>query len=267
MEKQTLLGSKYVAPVAIIAMLAISYGVVTYARAYANYNQYPSRSFSVTGEGKAVVVPDIGEFRFSVLTEGGNDLGKLQKDNTDKVNKAIAYVKSQGVEAKDIKTAGYNVNPRYEYASCDKGICPPPKIVGYTVSQDVTVKIRKFDAVGEVLAGVVQNGANSVSELTFTVDDKTKIQNEARAEAIKMAQEKARSVAEAGNFRLGKMVSLYEDMNPAPMYAYGMGAGGSERSQSGGGSDMAAPQAVPTPTIEPGTTEITVNVNVTYEIK
>ena len=61
----------------------------------------------------------MAQFTFNIITEGGKDISKIQKENTDKANKAISFIKSKGVEAKDIKTQNYNLEPRYQYYSCN----------------------------------------------------------------------------------------------------------------------------------------------------
>ncbi len=251
---------------ATVALLAGSYGVISYVKSYAKSIQPSSfRSFAVSGEGKAVSAPDVAEFSFSVISEGGKNVAELQKQNTEKVNKAIDYVKSQKVEAKDIKTVGYSVEPRYQYFSCYGGDggkpCPPPEIVGYSVSQTVTVKARDFSKVGDILTGVVQNGANSVSSLNFTMDDPTAAENQAREEAIRKAKEKAKDVAKAGGFRLGRLISIEEGYSGGvPIYS---------RLETlskgvGGGNDTVS---LPAPAIEPGSQETMINVTLRYEIE
>ena len=218
------------------------------------------RSFSVSGEGKVVAIPDIAKFTFSVITEGGKNLGDLQKTNTDKVNKAIEFVKATGVESKDIKTQNYSVSPRYQYFNCssDGRVCPPAQIVGYTVSQTVEVKARDFTKIGDLLSGVVKSEANSVSELNFTIDDPTSLQNEARAQAIEKAKEKAKSIARAGDFSLGKILSINESgyYPPVPYYD-------SYRKEGVGLGASIAPSA---PIVEPGSQEVVVNIDLVYEI-
>ncbi|MEK7498392.1 MAG: SIMPL domain-containing protein, partial [Patescibacteria group bacterium] len=218
------------------------------------------KSFTVSAEGKAVALPDIAKFSFSVITEGGKDLASLQNGNIKKVNGAIAFVTSKGVDKKDIKTTGYNVVPRNEYSTCSYGPeakpCPPPATVGYTISQSVQVKVRDFDVVGDILSGVVEKGANSVSQLSFVVDDETKYKEQARTEAIEKAKKQAADIASAGGFRLGKVVSLEERVGTQPYYgaydSYSMGVSKSMETEA--------------PRIEAGSNEIRVNVSVTYEI-
>lgn len=258
----------YLGIAAIIGVLLVALAAWSYARTYARTVEPSSfRSFSVTGEGDAVAVPDVAEFSFSIITEGGRDLAALQQDNTQKATAAINFVKEQGVDDQDISTSGYNVQPRYQNTVC--GVrplgagavetCPPPTIVGYTVTQTVSVKVRDFAKVGTLLSGVVQNGANNVSQLYFTQDDPTAAQNEARAEAIAKAKDKAKEVARAGGFRVGRLLSIEEGSYPMPYYAKEMlGRGGMDAVQS-------APAALAAP-IEPGSQEVQVTVTLRYEI-
>ncbi len=240
---------------AIIAAFALW----NYADAFSRSIQPSSfRSFSVTGEGKAISVPDIAAFTFSVVTQGDKNLAPIQQENTDKMNKAIAFVKANGVADKDIKTQSYSLQPRYQYSTCPRPgtVCPPPSIVGYEINQTVLVKVRDFTKIGDILAGVVNNGANSVSDFQFKIDDPTDAQNKARAEAIEKAKVKAEAVAAAGGFSVGRLLGISEGGNyPQPMYSYA--------AKGFGGADM----ATAAPSIEPGSQETTVNVTLQYEIK
>src|SRR3989338_6131736 len=92
--------------VTIIGILLVStYGIVSFVRSYAAVAQ--TASFSTSAEGKVVAIPDIAKFSFSVATQGGINLADTQNENTDKTNAAIAFIKSKGVDAKDITTQGY----------------------------------------------------------------------------------------------------------------------------------------------------------------
>lgn len=244
--------------VMIVVAVVITYAAASYVMSYSKSVDPSSfRDFSVSGDGKAVGVPDVAQVTFSVITEGGKDIGKLQQENTAKVNAINAFVKEQGIGDKDIRTQGYSIDPRYQYFSCPTsgGACPPAEIVGYTINQSVQVKIRDFTKIGILLSGMVEKGANSVSQLTFAIDDPTGVQNDARAEAIVKARQKAQGLASAGGFRLGKLLSIEESLSmpayPYPVYERAMGMGG------GGVA----------PSIEPGSQEISVSVTLRYEIK
>lgn len=204
-----------------------------------------------------VGVPDIANFTFTVITEGGKDLAALQKDNISKTNAAIDYLGEQGVDKKDISTQSYNIGPRYDNLNCFRAPCPAPTITGYTINQTVSVKVRDLEKVGTLISGVVTKGANSTFGPNFTVDDPSELRSEARAKAIAQAKEQAEAVAEAGGFRLGRLIAIEEGGYPQPFYAMG----------KGGGLDMdAAREQVPAPTIEPGSQDVVVNVILRYEI-
>ncbi|MCK5590424.1 MAG: SIMPL domain-containing protein, partial [Candidatus Pacebacteria bacterium] len=201
------------------------------------------------------------QFSFTVISEGGTDLSLLQADNAKKIEAVTDFVKKEGVDDKDIKTTAYSVSPRYTICYPYKepsGVCPPREIVGYTVRQSTQVKIRDFDTIGDILGGVVTKGANSVSQLSFNIDDETILQAEAREEAIKKADQKAKEIAKAGGFRVGKVLGISEGyVSPYRTkydYTYGMSAEFAE-------SDSFAP------TIEAGSQEVSVTVTLVYEIK
>lgn len=254
----------YFSPVKLFLFFLFIIAVFWYVSAYSR-SVVPERSFTVSGEGKVVAVPDVAELSFGVLTEGGKNLADLQKQNTEKINRVITFLKEQGIDAKDIKTQYYNISPRYQYFSCPPvpfplGVenfseirpCPPSEIIGYSISQSVSLKVRELNKTGDILAGVVERGANTVSGPNFTIDDPIALQNEAREQAIKQAKDIAKSMAKAGGFRVGKLISIQEGFGgfPIPLQfekVYGGGLGG--------------------PAIEPGSQEIAVNVTLIYEIR
>lgn len=251
----------YLAMALVLAIFVFAFGYLNYVYTYSKSAEPASyRSFSVSGEGKVTAIPDIANFTFSVITQGGKDISSLQAENTEKANNAIDFLKAQGIEAKDIKTSNYSINPRYQYYDCKEPYssitpCRSAEIVGYTITQTVSVKIRDFDKIGTVVSGVVDNGANSVSSLSFTIDDPTALEDQAKEQAIAQAREKAKLVAKAGGFDVGKLISIEEGY--VPYYAYGKGT-----------SDTAMESvSSPVPAIEPGSQEITVNMTLRYEIK
>lgn len=241
-----------------ISALVASFAVWNYSDSFSRSIQPSSfRSFTVTGEGKTISIPDVASFTFSVVTQGGKEISALQAKNTEAMNSAITFVKSKGVDAKDIKTTSYSLQPRYQYSTCDRvtGVCPPATIVGYEINQTVAVKVRDFSKIGDIMAGVVDNGANTVSSFQFSIDDSTAAENKARSEAIVKAKAKAEAIASAGGFSVGRILNISEaNVVPSPMYSmYSM------KTEAAG--DVAAPR------VEPGSEETTVNVTIQFEIK
>lgn len=240
--------------VLIAVLLAAGYAGVRLANAYSGAAD--QAAFTVAGEGKETAVPNIAKFSLTIITEkNSTDLPASQKENSEKVNKVIAFVKSLGIEDKDVKTENYFVTPRYNYYNCEAGgQCPPPAIVGYTISNTLTVKVRNFDNIGKLLSGAVENGVNNVSGPQFTIDDPTELQNSARAKAIAQARSKAQATAQAGGFRLGKLLGVSEGTSPSLVQQFTKESIG----YGGGGA---------TPSLEPGSDEVIINILLTYEIK
>lgn len=247
---------------AVVMMIAFAIAALWYVSAYSGSVGADSyKSFSVIGEGKAIAVPDVARFTFGVVSETSSaDVAALQVNNTTKMNRVIAALKAAGIADKDIKTESYNLSPRYTSCYREEGICPPSQIAGYRLEQIVSVKVRDFTKVGSILSQTVAAGANNISQVEFTVDDLEAVRNTARAEAIARARAQAKAMAKAGGFRVGELLSV-EEGGPFPYPIYG----------KGGSISAAMPmdmvESAPQPALEPGSTEVTVNVVLRYEIK
>lgn len=233
--------------------LVLAFSSLILANAFLKSKE-PARTFTVSAEGEVVAIPDIAEFTFSVITEGGENLPVLQEENSSKSNQVNAYLKQQGIEADDIKTTSYNISPRYQTFPCAREaiVCPPSEIVGYTIAHSVKVKVRNLSRVGELLSGVITAGANSSSGLTFSIDDIEKVQSQARDIALQKAKEKAKNIASSAGVRLGKIVSIQESFQ-VPFLTR-------EFAQK-----LTEPAAAPV--IEPGAQEVKVSITLLYEIR
>lgn len=228
-----------------LAWLLIAIAALLYAVEFGRSidKTYPTRTFSVDGEGTFDIVPDVAKFSASVVTDGGKNVMDVQKKNTEKMNAVNVFLKESGVPEKDLKTGEYTLTPRYEYPNCaGLVVCPQPSISGYSLTQSLRVTLRDTSKLGDLLSGVVTKGANSVSQVTFTVDDEDKAKDAARKEAIDKAQIKAKRIAKDSGFEIGKLVSLYE----SPQM---MGYGGAEDTMN-----VKSPSAMsaPAPAVEPG---------------
>ena len=116
------------------------------------------------------------------------------------------------------------------------------------------------EKIGDIIGGVVSNGANQVGALSFTIDDPAKVQAEARADAMKKARVQAEEIANAGGFKLGRLLGIQGDSGYR--YDYGYGIGGASVKAT-----MSPTEAAPLPTIEPGSQDINVSVTMQYEIE
>jgi hypothetical protein len=219
--------------------------------------EYATNTITVNGSGEVVAVPDIATFNFS-LTVTGDDVATAQGEMSEQMNKAINYLKNNGVAENDIKTTDFNANPRYNFRPCRSFNCPDNgrELVGYDVSQTVRVKVRDTEKAGELLKGVSERGITNISGLEFTIDDRSALEVEARSLAIKDAREKAEKLASDLGVKVKDVVSFGES---------NYGGGYYFEEVSARALDSAA--SAPTPEIPVGENIITSSVSVTYEIK
>ena len=240
---------------AIIIFLGFLMLVIIYSLFFGPAKKYgdslmPAKTINVSAEGKVTVSPDIAKLSFSVVSEGANSK-LLAENNNKKMNAAIDFAKSQGIEEKDIKTTEYNLSPRYEYDEKTKKTF----ISGYTLTQTVLVKVRDLNKVAEVLGGLPALGINQISSISFDIDEPEKYLSEARNQAFDKAKEKAKAIAEKNGVKLGQVINFYEyQSTPYYQNVRALGMGGAEAVQ-------------PLPQIQPGNQEVTIQVSVTYEIK
>jgi uncharacterized protein YggE len=209
-----------------------------------------SRTITVSAEGKTVVLPDIASFSFSVVNEG-SDPEKIAEKNNVVINEALGFIKEKGVEDKDIKTSGYDLSPRYEYDEKRK----TSFISGYRLTQTVTVKIRDFSKISQILGALPGFGINQIGSLSFSVDDPDVYLNKAREQAFQKARVKAEAMAKQNKTKIERVVTFSEFSGGYPMPIF---AKATTNEFNG---------AAVSPQIEPGSQEVTVNVSVTYEIR
>lgn len=245
-------------------------GIIAGATAYTYYTfklaegAYTGEvTINVRGEGEVTAIPDIGTFTFGVQAEGA-DANEAQANNTEAMAAVVDFLQAEGVAEEDIKTANYNLNPKYRYEErvCTSGsYCPPGERVidGYEVFQNVTVKVRELDQAGTLIAGAGERGATNISQLQFTIDDETVLEQEARTKAIADAKVKAKQLAADLGLELGKVVGFYEETGDYPKMYEGYGGAMEERAVMS--MDAAAPATLPT-----GENEVRSVVSITYEL-
>lgn len=237
-----------------------------------------SNVISVSGEGEIFATPDIAEVSFDVVVER-NTIAEAQEEAAQKMNAVIAFLKESDIAERDIKTTNYSANPRYEWRNeimpLGAGATEPAFVggpdvavsypsygggetrvlIGYEVRQNISVKIRDTEAVGEIVSGIGALGVTNMYGPNFTIDDEAELLREARQEAIADAQQKAKELAKDLGVKLVRVVSFSESGGPYyPYYRAEMAV-----MDSAGGKT--------TPEIPAGENRITAYVTITYEIR
>lgn len=203
-----------------------------------------NESFNIMGEGKVSVKPDIALVSVGISANAATV--KMAQDQINIVIKKVSdSIKSLGLEEKDIQTVNYSINPNYEFQ-------PTQKITGYQANTNLSIKVRNLENIDKVIDTSTANGANQIGGISFDVEDREKYLNEAREKAVTDAKNKASQAAKIGGFSLGRLVNYNESTNSMPKIM----------ELSRGAADT------PTPTqVEVGSTEIVINVTLSYEIR
>jgi len=196
------------------ALLAAAVLLVTFASPLRAEERPMHRLITVSASGYADAEPDRATISAGVAAEAGTAADALSA-NTELMQKVIAGLKESGIDAKDIQTRNFNVEPRY--TNPREGT---PTIDGYRVSNQVTLVVRDLKALGGLLDKLVSLGANQVNGLAFEVSKAETLKDEARKEAVANARRRAELLAAAAGADLGEVVTITEEVSyggPRPM--------------------------------------------------
>jgi hypothetical protein len=202
-------------------------------------------AISVTGEASISVPPDLALVDAGVASDA-KTAREASEANNNAMTKVLAALKAANVDAKDIQTSRLSLQP--QYAPNRSG---PSPVVGYRVSNRVTVRIRDVSKLANVIDTLVGAGANDIGNVSFQVSQASKLLDEAREKAVADARRKAEIYARAAGVTLGTPLSISEEGATQPMFR----------------ARMAAPMAAtPTPVAQ-GEETLSISVGVTWAIK
>jgi uncharacterized protein YggE len=126
-----------------------------------------------------------------------------------------------GIEDKDLKTTNLSVTPRYQPAAKPN---EQPNFLGYTVSYNLNVTVRKLDQMGAVLDNMMEAGANRNMTISFGCSKLDELIKEARVKALAEAREKANLYVTGAGARLGDVLGITDQPYSYPMPAYPVNA-------------------------------------------
>ena len=205
------------------------------------------RSITVTGTGEAQAPPDEARINAGVQSVAATVVA-ASRENEEKVRRIMEALSAHGIGEADIGTTDYSIWAQQDFEDGQN------RITGYHVSNVVVVTIKDIAKIGDVLAAVTEAGANTVHGIQFIVSDTDALETQARERAMADARRRAESLAELAGVGLGKVITL--SSNAGPGYRpYMMEA-----------ASMRMSDSAPTPTITPGQQNVSVQVQVSYEI-
>jgi hypothetical protein len=149
----------------------------------------PSRNIQVSGTAVINVVPDRALIQLGVQSNGKSPKD-VQARNSATISQVTKALKAMGIEARDISTDWYIIEPLYEeYDSL--------RIKGYRIHNIVAVTLKDVGKANDVIVTAMQSGANQVVNVEFYTSELRKYRDQAREMAMKAAAEKAQALARA----------------------------------------------------------------------
>ncbi len=163
---------------------------------------------SVTGTSQVQARPDLAMVSLGVQTQAPRVADAISQNN-QAMSKVVAAIRGAGVPERDIQTATFNVSPIYTSRPSPTGE-GEQQLVGYRVTNTVTVRLEDMNKVGTVIDAGTAAGANQVYGISFQLRDDLAARTQALGQAAKEAQAKARALAEAMGVRLGPVLTVNE---------------------------------------------------------
>ena len=210
----------------------------------------PGQGIIVSGSGTASAEPDLALINLGVQVLSPSVGEALNTANTS-LESILQVLANYNVDENDTQTRYFNINTQYDYSNDGA-----PEVSGYQVTNELSVRVRNLDTLGELITDVVEAGGDPVrvNGINFAIEDTATLEDEALAQAVADAKARAERMAELTGVTLGDLVSV---------------------SQGGGGASPALPAAfaaeamarsAPT-AIRTGDLEITINIQALYTIK
>ena len=206
---------------------------------------------TVTGTGRATVTPDRFSFNVGVQTVAAT-VDEAVAENNRRVAAVIAALKKAGAQEKDIQTSQFSIYPQQDYKEGKL-----PRIVGYQVSNNVTVRSEKVGDAGRLLGIAVGAGVNQSSGINFEVSDPARGRDQGLRKAFDDARAKATLLAQAAGRTLGQALAISEGMQHQVQPPIAI-----QRQMA-----MAEGRVAGNVPVEPGTEEVGYAVTVTFALR
>ncbi|HSN03871.1 MAG TPA: SIMPL domain-containing protein [Nitrospira sp.] len=166
---------------------------------------------TVTGSGRLAVEPDTAFVTFGMET-AGKSLAEAQRLNNQVMQKVTARLRELQIEKERIQTSSFTVSPQYKPPPKRPADAPPapPEIIGYVVSNSVTVEVRNTEKVAPVIEESLAAGANHFQGLHWALRDEQQAKLGALRQAAARAREKATALSEALHVKLVRLTGVNE---------------------------------------------------------
>lgn len=170
-------------------------------------SEYQNRVMTVVGNANIPVKPNIALIQLAVKTEH-EQLNQAVQENSYQMNQVIQALVQFGILRENIQTASLQVQHMYDFV---EGI---QEFKGFEVINIITIRMEDIDQVGNVIEIAIQNGANQISNLQYSLDNPQSFERQAIIEALEDAKGKAQTIAHQMHITIDPIpVKVIEDVN------------------------------------------------------
>ena len=188
--------------------------VVTLALAAALFAPLHARAadkfITVTGDANVAVAPDTALMRIGVTSQG-KTAHEASAANSKQMTSVLAAIRDTGIPDRDVQTSRLSLQPQY-----DPNKNGTARLLGFQVTNQVTIKVRDTDKLPTILDRAIAAGANEMSGIEFVVSEQSKLLDQARDDAIADAHRKAELYAKAAGVKLGRVLTIVEEGSSPP---------------------------------------------------
>ena len=210
----------------------------------------PETTLSLSATAEVMRAPDLAVVTVCV-EQDADSAARAMEDNRKAMRDVFRVLEGAGIASEDMQTSTLSLRPRYEYPEIDGE--RRRTLVGYTASNEVTVRVGEIAALGGVLDALVEAGANTIQGIRFALEDDGPARDEARRKAMEAALQRASLYADAAGYEVARIVTIDESFQrdgPQPMALM---------------SRAMDAESAPTP-VAAGEVGFTATVNVTFEL-
>ena len=173
-------------------------------------------TISVTGSASSLSAPDTLIILLGVETEAKTASESLSQ-NSNALNAVISSLNNSGIPEDDIQTSNFSIYPIYDNIKDSNGNYQQI-LIGYRVSNIISIQTEKIDSAGNIIDAAVSSGANKVDNVSFQLSEAKlqKISDNLISDAIKDARQKAEKALEPLEQKIVgvKSVVIHDDIMP-----------------------------------------------------
>lgn len=205
-------------PYRVLLSFVVGVGVFLAAPEGALGQDADRSTVNVSGEGSVSATPDQATVRFGIVTQA-ETAEEARRMNATAARTAMNAVRDLAVPEEDMRMETLRLQPRREYNPDTKRY----EDKGFEATRQVVVEVDSLANLPQLVADVVEGGANRLEGISYELSNRSAIRDEALRKAARAARDKAELLATTLGARLGPVHRIDEQSfdfrEPSPRMA------------------------------------------------